>query len=326
MRIVVLDASPASTGDLSWDAFDALGQVTIHQQTTPEQLRPRCAEADAVLTNKVPITAADFAALPRLRYVGVLATGVNVIDLPAARQHNVVVTNVAGYSTAHVAQHVFALLLELTNGCGPLAEDVRAGGWTRSTTFAYWKRPPVELDGLCMGVVGFGDIGRRVARIAGAFGMGVRVHTRRPPANGAGVGTENGPRFGPLDELLENSDVVSLHCPLTEQTRGLIGSAQLARMKPTAYLINTARGPLIDEAALAQALQQGRIAGAGLDVLSAEPPPAHAEHTQALIQAPNCVITPHIAWASLAARRRLIAQAAANLAAFAQGSPINVVN
>jgi len=247
----------------------------------------------------------------------VLATGYNVIDLDAARDRGIVVTNVPAYSTRSVAQLAFALLLELAHRTGQHAEAVRAGRWSRSADFCFWDAPLIELDGLTMGLVGFGQIGRAVAEVARAFGMRVLVHTAHPGKHAA-----SGVEFVTLDEVFRRSDVVSLHCPLSPQTRHLVNAARLAQMKPTAFLLNTGRGSLVDEAALAEALNSGRIAGAGLDVLSAEPPPAD----NPLLRAKNCIITPHIGWATASARRRLMRVAVDNVQAFLAGQPTNVVD
>lgn len=316
MKIVVLDGYAANPGDLDWSPFAALGGLTVHDRTPADLTLARATGAQAVLTNKVQLGAGEMAALPDLRYIGVLATGYNVIDVAAARERGIIVTNVPAYSTASVAQHVFALLLELTRGVGCHAGLVRQGRWSASPDFSFWETPQVELAGLTFGIVGFGAIGQAVARIALAFGLRVLVHTRTPhPAAWPDVA------FVGVEELFTQADVVSLHCPLTEETRGMINASRLAAMKPTAYLLNTGRGPLIDEVALAGALQAGLIAGAGLDVLSQEPPPVD----NPLLTAPNCVITPHIAWATKAARQRLLDVAVANLQAFAEGREQNRV-
>lgn len=320
MKIVVLDGYALNPGDLSWQALEALGDCTIYERT-PKDLVVERAAAEILLTNKVVLGPEQLAELPQLRYIGVLATGYNVIDVEAARRHNVTVTNVPAYSTASVAQMVFALLLELTQQVGHHARLVREGRWSASADFCFWDRPLVELEGLTLGIVGFGAIGRRVARLGRAFGMEVLVHTAHPEKYRQ---TEEGrqARFVGLDDLFRASDAVSLHCPLTEETRELVDARRLELMKPSAFLINTGRGPLVDEAALAAALNAGRIAGAGLDVLTAEPPPAG----NPLLQAANCCITPHIAWATRAARQRLMATAVGNLRAFLAGDPQNVVS
>jgi len=317
MKIVVLDGHTLNPGDLSWDELRALGECEIHPRTPPELVTARAAGAEAVLTNKVVLEAATLAALPGLRYIGVLATGCNVVDTAAARARGVTVTNVPGYSTKSVAQLTFALLLELTHRVGHHADTVRAGRWSASADFCYWDFPLRELDGLTFGVVGFGAIGREVAAMAAAFGMRVLAHSRRRPEP-----LPPGVEWAPLDDLFARSDVVSLHCPLTPETRHLVNAERLARMKPGAFLLNTGRGPLVDEAALAAALNTGQLAGAGLDVLSAEPPPPG----HPLLTARNCLITPHLAWASGAARARLMREVVANLRAFLAGAPRNVVN
>ena len=308
-RLVVLDGHTLNPGDLSWAALEALGDCAIHAHTQPGEVVARAAGAAIVLTNKTPLPAEAFAALPDLRYVGLLATGYNVVDVAAARARGIPVANVPLYGTASVAQHVFALLLELTQHVGRHAAGVRAGRWAASRDFCYWETPLLELAGLTFGVIGSGRIGSAAARIAEAFGM--RVLTAGRAEGRAG-----------LERVLRAADVVSLHCPLTADTRHLINATTLEWMKPGAFLLNTSRGPLIDEAALAAALHAGRIAGAGLDVLSVEPPPAN----HPLFGAPNCLITPHQAWATRAARARLMATAVANVAAFLAGRPENVVN
>lgn len=316
-RIVVLDGYALNPGDLSWAALEALGPCEIYDRTAPAQTVVRAAGALVVLTNKTLLGRAEIGQLPGLRYLGVLATGVNVVDLVAAREAGVVVTNVPAYATPSVVQLTFGLLLELTLRTGAHAESVRAGDWSRREDFSYTLRPLIELAGLTLGVVGLGSIGRSVAEVARAFGMNVLAHTRRPPSE-----PPCGARCVDLDTLLRESDVVSLNCPLTPDTRHLINIRTLGLMRPSALLINTGRGPLVDEAALAAALNEGRLAGAGLDVLSVEPPPA--DHP--LLSARNCVITPHIGWATVAARRRLLEVAVDNLRAFLAGQPRNVVN
>jgi glycerate dehydrogenase len=317
MRIVILDGHTANPGDVSWAEVEAVGQCTVHARTHREDVVPRAHDADIVLTNKTPIDREAIESLPRLKCIGVLATGYNVVDVDAARDRGIPVCNVPEYSTPNVAQAVFALLLELTNRTGHHAQAVREGRWAACEDFCFWDGELVELAGLTLGIVGFGRIGAAVADVGRALGMSVLAHRRTPPATGAA-----GTTFVDLETLLRRSDVVSLHCPLTPDTRGLIAARTLALMKPTAFLINTARGPLVDEAELAGALDAGRIAGAGLDVLSVEPPPA----SNPLLTARNCVITPHVAWATRNARRRLIAVSAANLRGFVAGRPQNVVN
>lgn len=315
MKIIVIDGATLNPGDLSWDALSACGAYKIFPHSTPDEIAARCREADAVLTNKAPFPAALLASLPRLKYIGVTATGYNIIDLHAATRQGVVVTNVPTYGTQSVAQMSFALLLELTQRVGHHSQSVHEGRWSKATSFAYWDYPLIELAGLTMGIVGCGRIGRATAKLAAAFGMYVIGH-RAASVDGTAI-TPAG-----LDELFARSDVVSLHCPLTPETAGLVNAERLRLMKPSAFLINTSRGGLIDERALADALNEGRIAGAGLDVLSVEPPPPD----NPLLRARNCVITPHNAWATQAARRRLMQTAVDNLQAFAAGVRRNVVN
>lgn len=314
--IVVLDGFTTNPGDLSWDPITALGSCTVWDRTDPEQLIDRLSSAEIVLTNKTKLGADTLAALPRLRLISVLATGVNVVDVAAATARGITVCNVPAYSTPGVAQAVFALLLELTNRTGHHNHTVHAGRWSAGPDFCYWDGTLVELAGLTLGVVGYGAIGAAVAAVGRAFGMRI-LATRRRVTGPIAAGGE----LVDLDRLFSDSDVVSLHCPLTPATAGLVNASRLAQMKPSAYLINTSRGPLVQEADLAHALQTGRIAGAGLDVLCDEPPAPD----NPLLTAPNCVITPHIAWATRAARQRLIASSAANIAAFLAGAPRNVV-
>ena len=315
MRIVVLDGYTLNPGDLDWSNLHALGPCEVFDRTRREELPARAHAAEIILTNKTVLSAEHISALPALRYIGVLATGTNVVDLAAARARNIPVTNVPAYGTRSVAQATFALLLELTHQAGHHAQTVRAGRWTKNPDWCYWDSPLLELDGLTLGIVGYGRIGRAVADLARAFGMKTLVHSRIPVADGA-VGNVS------LNELLANSDVVSLHCPLTPETKHLINGKTLALMKPAALLLNTSRGPLVDEAALASALNNGVIAGAALDVLSVEPPPAE----NPLLHARNCIITPHNAWATRAARSRLLQIAVENVKSFLADSPQNVVN
>lgn len=317
MKIVVLDGYTLNPGDLTWEAFKALGEFETHDRTPTALTVGRARDAEIVLTNKTLLDRAVIAALPRLRYIGVLATGYNVVDIEAARERGVPVTNVPEYGTPNVAQAAFALLLELTNRTGHHAQTVSEGRWTAATDFCYWDFPLMELHGLTLGIVGYGRIGQAVGRIGRAFGMKVLVLD----ASATRIGGAEA-RFVDLDTLFRESDVVSLHCPLTPETKELINAARLAKMKPTAFLINTARGGLVNETALADALNHGRLAGAGLDVLSIEPPPAD----NPLLRAKNCIITPHIAWATLNARARLMQVATDNLRAWLEGRPQNVVN
>ncbi len=317
MKIVVLDGHTLNPGDLSWDDLRALGEVELFPRSAPAEVVPRAADADVILTNKVVLSREQIFQLPKLRYIGVTATGYNIVDVAAARERGIAVANVPTYGTRSVAQHTFALLLELTQRAGHHAQTVRDGKWTACPDFCYADHPLVELDGLTMGVVGFGRIGRAVAELALAFGMNVLAHSRSAPK-------ETSPRiqFVDLETLFARSDVISLHCPLTPETKEMVNAKRLAQMKPTAFLLNTSRGPLIDEAALAEALNAGRLAGAGLDVLAVEPPRAD----NPLLRAKNCLITPHHAWATRAARSRLMHTAVANVRAFLAGQPQNVVN
>ncbi|MGC8988950.1 MAG: D-2-hydroxyacid dehydrogenase [Verrucomicrobiia bacterium] len=316
MRIVVLDGYTLNPGDLDWSPLEALGSCIIYPRTPLDQVLARAMGAEIVLTNKTILNRETIMQLPALRYIGVLATGYNVVDVAAAKERGIIVTNVPTYGTASVAQMVFAHLLNLTQHVAAHAESVRAGDWTRSEDFCYWRYPLVELAGLTMGIVGFGRIGRETGKLARAFGMKVIYHDVFAASVPAHEGTSVD-----LDTLFRESDVVSLHCPLTETNRGLVNAARLDLMKPTAFLINTSRGPLVDERALAEALNSGRIAGAGLDVLCVEPP----SPDNPLLTAKNCFITPHIAWATRAARQRLLETAVANVRAFVQGKPENVV-
>jgi glycerate dehydrogenase len=313
VKITILDGRTTNPGDLSWEPVERLGSLTVHDRTAAVDVVARAADADVVLTNKTPLPRDVINALPGLRCIGVLATGYNVVDVVAARERGIPVCNVPEYGTPNVAQATFALLLELTNRVGRHAELVRAGGWTACPDFCFWEGDLVELSGLTLGVVGLGRIGRAVATIGRAFGMHVLAWRRTAGAD---------PQCVPLDRLLRESDVVSLHCPLTAETERLVNATTLAMMKPTAFLLNTARGGLVDEAALAAALNDARLAGAGLDVLSVEPPPA----SNPLLTARNCIITPHVAWATREARRRLIAATAENVRCFAAGTPRHVVN
>ena len=276
----------------------------------------RAAGASIILTNKTPLPRTVIESLRDLKCIGVLATGYNVVDVASAKERGIFVTNVPGYGTSAVAQHVFALLLELTQRTGLHSDSVRAGDWARSVDWCYWRTPLVELSGLTMGVVGYGAIGQAVARIAQAFGMKVIAATRTPRADESGV------TFTSVDDLFSRADVVSLHCPLTPETQGLVNAARLATMKPAAFLINTGRGPLIVEQDLADALRNAVIAGAAVDVLSTEPPAAD----NPLLTAPHCLITPHLAWAARASRQRLMDAAVENVRAFLAGAPVNVVN
>lgn len=315
MEIVVLDGHTTNPGDLSWKELEALGPCTVYPRTAPDDVVVRARDAEIVIVNKVLLTADVISRLPKLRYIGLLSTGVNVVDLAAAKARGIPVCNVPAYSTRSVAQLVFAHLLALTQHVERHSEGVQAGRWTRSADFSYWDTDLVELDGLTLGLVGYGQIGRAVAGIGRALGMWVVVHTRTAGSDSEDV------RFVSLEDVFRISDVVSLHCPLVSTTARMVNAERLAWMKPTAYLINTGRGGLVDDAALAEALNVGRLAGAGLDVLTTEPP---AEDNP-LLAARNCLITPHFAWATGAARRRLVGVAVGNVAAFLAGRARNNV-
>jgi glycerate dehydrogenase len=317
MRIVVLDGHALNPGDLDWSELRALGDCEVFPRTAPRELAARAANSEVLLTNKVVLERAMLEALPQLGYIGVLATGYNVVDVIAARERGIAVTNVPDYSTRSVAQLTFALLLELSHGVGHHSEAVRNGRWSSNPDFCFWDTSLLELDGLTMGIVGFGQIGRQVVSIAQAFGLRVIVNSRTRPA-----ALPTGVEWVGLEALLRRSDVVTLHCPLTPDTMKLMNAERLALMKPGAFLINTGRGPLIDEAALTDALNSGRLAGAALDVLSTEPPPG----SNSLLSARNCFITPHIGWATKAARQRLMKIAVSNLRSYLAGQPQNVVN
>jgi glycerate dehydrogenase len=316
MTIVVLDGFTLNPGDLSWEDLKSLAPCEIYDRTAPLELAERTENKEILLTNKTNLDRRTIETLPRLKYIGVLATGANVVDLEAARVRGIPVTNVPAYGTASVAQTTLALLLELAHGTGHHAQTVRQGRWSRSADFCYWDQPLIELSGLTLGVVGFGRIGRAVAELAHAFGMSILVAMPHPKLVPPFV------RWVDVETLFRQSDVVSLHCPLTAATERLVNSERLSWMKPSAFLLNSSRGQLIDEAALAKALDSGAIAGAGLDVLTVEPPPL--DHP--LLHAKNCVVTPHFAWASRAARLRLMNTAVENVRAFLRGQPQNVIN
>ena len=320
-KIVVLDGFTLNPGDLSWNALESLAQdCVIYELTKPEDLVERASGAAVLLTNKTMIgpDAIETLANSGVRYIGVLATGYNVVDVEAARRSGVAVTNVPAYSTNSVAQLTFALLLELANHVGHLAQTVRDGRWARSVQFSYWDNTLLELSGLTLGVIGYGDIRKAVARIGSALGMKIIAY-RKPRNNNLGdVDVE----FVELNDLLSRSDVVSLHTPLTPDTQNLINADRLKLMKPTAILLNTSRGPLVSAQDLADALNSGRLAGAGLDVLSPEPP--HGDNP--LLLAKNCIITPHVAWATLAARKRLMDVTIDNVHSFLDGGRLNRID
>jgi glycerate dehydrogenase len=316
MNIVALDGFTLNPGDLSWEELESLGQCEIHDRTAATEVLARAANAEILLTNKVELNRTHLQNLPKLKYVGVLATGTNIVDLVAARERGIPVTNVPAYGTKSVAQTTMALLLELAQHVGDHAQTVRESHWARSLDWCYWNWPLIELDGLTLGIVGFGRIGQAVAELGRVFGMKVLVCTPHPKSVSESL------TFVSLEKLLRESDVVSLHCPLTPETKHLINRRTLSCMKPTAFLLNTSRGLLIEEQALADALNSNMLAGAGLDVLSVEPPPGD----NPLLKAKNCVLTPHLAWATRAARARLMRIAVENIRAFLRGQPQNVVS
>lgn len=317
MKIVVLDGYTLNSGDLSWDALHALGNVRVYDRTPATDVVEFAADADILLTNKTPVSGEAILQLPNLKYIGVLATGYNIIDIATAQQQNIVVSNVPGYSTYSVAQLTFSLLLEITFHVQRHSDSARQGDWANSADFSFRNYPLTELAGKTMGIIGFGEIGQRVATIADAFGMNVIAHSRTQTDRSARANF----KWATLSELLQQSDVVSLHCPLTETTKGMINSENLRQMKPNAILLNTSRGPLVIDDDLANALNNGIIAGAGIDVLSVEPPAAD----NPLLSAKNCLVTPHIAWATLEARKRLMDTVVSNVEAFINGQPANVV-
>lgn len=318
MQIVVLDGYSINPGDISWEPLQEIGECAIYNNTSPDEIIPRVQSAAAIMTSKVAIDRNLMNSLPKLRYIGVMATGYNIIDIEAAKLRGITVSNIPAYSTPAVAQGTFALLLELTNRVAHHNQTVHAGKWSKGDEWCYWDQPIIELAGLTMGIVGFGNIGQAVGAIAHSFGMNVLVHTRTPGKQALPTYV----RHCSLEELLATSDVVSLHCPLTDETRGIINSKTLPLMKPTALLLNAGRGPLIDEAALAAVLNAGKLAGAGLDVMAVEPPAVN----NPLLRISNCVITPHNSWATVAARTRLIHVLAENLKAFIAGKPTNMVS
>lgn len=317
MKIVVTDSYTLNPGDLSWDGLRRIGDCDIFERSTYEENLLRCRDAEIAVTNKVVFDRDTVASLPMLKCITVTATGYNVIDVQAARLRNIVVCNVPTYGTASVAQMVFALLLEMTQNVGDHSKTVHEGKWSRCDNFSYWDHPLIELSGLTMGIIGYGRIGRAVAAIANAFGMKViacDIEKRESP--------DEAVEWVDTEAIFSKSDVLSLHCPLTSDTQGLVNAKHLGMMKPTSFLINTSRGPLINESDLAEALNSDSIAAAGLDVLSTEPPKVD----NPMFTAKNCFITPHIAWATRSARKRLMSVTEANIGAFIGGVPINVVS
>jgi glycerate dehydrogenase len=318
MKIVILDGYTLNPGDLTWDGLKQLGEVTVYDRTPADQVVERAEGADVIFTNKTPVNAAALNSLPDLKYIGILATGYNIIDTEVAKQKGIIVSNVPGYSTPSVVQLTFGLLLELCLHMQRHSDAVSAGRWASSVDFCFWDYPLTELSGKTIGIIGFGNIGRQVGDVATAFGMNIigtsRHHTDQSHRSNF--------KWAEIPELLEQADVVSIHCPLSPETKGLINKESLQRMKSTAFLLNTSRGPVVVEEDLAQALNNGVIAGAGIDVLSVEPP----AKDNPLFSAKNCIITPHIAWATKEARSRLMEITVSNLMAYKNGNPVNVVN
>ena len=317
MKIVNIDGCCTNPGDLSWDSFKEYGDFTVYDRTTPEQIYDRIKDADVIMINKTVITNEMLDRLPKLKYIALQSTGTNVVDLKEARKRGITVTNIPAYSTNEVAQMVFAYILHITNKVAMHDEAVHNGEWTACPDFCFWKAPLEELNGKTIGIIGFGSIGKRVARIAAAFGMRVLVSTPHIPEE-----KYENVTFVCLDELLINSDIVTCHCPLNATTEKLINENTLSLMKNTAILINTSRGPVVDEIALADALNNNRLKAACVDVLSVEPP----SEVNPLLHAKNCTITPHISWAAVETRARLLEILEANLKAYIDGKPQNVVN
>lgn len=318
MKIIILDGHTLNPGDISWDEIKQLGQLTVYDRTPEELIIERIGDAEIVLTNKTPLSAKTLERCPSVKFIGVLATGYNIVDVQAARQRNIIVSNVPSYSTMSVAQLSTALLLELCHHVGEHSNDVRSGGWENSIDFCYWHSPLIELMGKTLGLIGYGQIGSAFAKVALALGMEILVYT---PSQNKSIEQPN-VRVVSLDELLAGSDVISLHCPLTEKNTGMINRSNIAKMKNGVMLINTSRGGLIVEQDLADALNSGKVAGAGLDVLSVEPP----SKDNPLLSARNCIITPHIAWAPKEARLRLMDITIENIKHYLAGKPQNVVN
>ncbi len=318
MKIVILDGYTLNPGDISWEGVSQFGETIIYDRTDPQDVLDRIGDAEVVFTNKTILTKEHFAKLPNLKFIGVLATGYNVVDIEAAREHGIPVSNIPTYGTQSVAQFATALMLELCHRIGAHDASVKAGQWNVQPDFCYWLSPLVELSGKTLGIIGFGRIGQAFATVAQALGMYVLAHDsyRNPELESATL------RYADLDELYANSDVISLHCPLFDNNRGMIDKMAIGKMKSSAFLINTSRGPLINETDLAQALNDGHLAGAALDVLSSEPPVPD----NPLLSARNCITTPHIAWATREARQRMMTIAEQNLSAFVSGAPINIVN
>ena len=318
MKAVILDGYTTNPGDLSWEWLENECELTVFDRTDYEDIIPRCKGCDIIITNKTPLSKQTLEQLPECKFIALLSTGYNIIDCEYAASRGIPVSNIPAYSTAAVAQLTFAFILELCNKVAIHNAEVKQGRWSECKDFCFWKTPLQELYGKTFGIFGYGSIGRTVAGIAKAFGMNVVAHTANPDK----YKNEKDVRFVSLDEMLECSDIVSMHCPLTPKTQGIVNEEFISKMKKTAYLINTSRGPVLDEEAVADALKSGRIAGAGVDVLSTEPPKAD----NPLLSCENCLITPHIAWAAFETRERLISILKENIFAFLDGKPINTVN
>lgn len=318
MKIVILDGYTTNPGDLSWDFLKEFGTYTVYDRTPEDKIIERAKDCDIIITNKTPVRAETIAQLPNLKFIALLSTGYNVVDVDFAAKRGIPVSNVPCYSTSAVAQLVFAFIIEFTNRVSLHSEAVHSGEWSSCPNFCFWKSPLTELQGKTIGIIGYGKIGKAVAKIADAFGMNMLAFSRS-----ATVGESDGNvKFVTVDTLAKESDFITLHCPLTEQTTGMVNEEFISKMKKSAYLINTSRGPVVDENALAAALRSGRLAGAGIDVMSIEPPKCD----NPLFECENCLITPHIAWAGFETRTRLVGIVEENLRAFAQGKPINTVN
>ena len=317
MKIVILDGYALNPGDLSWECLNRFGVVTVYDRTPAELIIPRIGDAEIILLNKTPITDKTLAACPSVKLICVLATGYNVVDCDAAKKRGIPVCNVPAYGTAAVAQFTFSLLLELCNAVGHHSDSVHKGDWCRSIDFCYWQTPQMELAGKTMGIIGFGRIGRAVGTIAKAFGMRVIAYNRSRCAEGEAIG-----EYVDLNTLFHEADIISLHCPLTPQTEGIINTSSIAKMKNGAILLNTARGQLIVEKDLAEALAAGKLRGAAVDVVTKEP----MEATNPLLTAPNCIITPHMAWSPVESRQRIMDCTVKNIRSFLDGNPVNTVN
>jgi len=318
MKIVVMDGYALNPGDISWDGFKEIADITVYDHTEDDEIIGRVCGAEIILTNKTPITREILTKCPSIKYVGVLATGYNVVDTAAAKEKGVIVTNIPTYGTNAVAQYTFAMILELCHHIGEHNRSVKAGDWQKNKNFCYWNYLTIELYGKTLGIIGYGRIGQQVAKIGVAMGLNVITYEKFPKDEYLIQGV----KYVTLDELFKNSDFISLNCPLTDENKGMINSENIAKMKDGVFIINTARGPLINEKDLAEALNKGKVKGAAVDVLSVEPPASG----NPLIDAKNCIVTPHIAWAARESRARLMNIAVDNVKAFFSGKPQNVVN